>query len=118
MELSIFSKGFEILKLRADGLQRKHGFVQSYNKAIEEISRESALFFTQNSNVKENCYVDKIEIFLDFDRYLKRLKRDFQTQIAAAQRDLAEQSIFRIALPNRDCPKNERVYTKAPSLLK
>lgn len=118
MDISVFAKGFDILKLRAADLENRHGYVQSYNKAIEEISRESALFFMQNASVKENCYADKIEMFLDFDRYLKRLKKSFHTKQAAQHEILAERGLFRIDVQNQKCTKSNGLYTEAPTLLR
>lgn len=118
MDISVFAKGFDILKLRAAGLEHRHGYLQSYNKAIEEISRESTLFFTQNASVKEDCYADKIEMFLDFDRYLKQLKKAFQAKQAMQQDILTDHSIFKIQSHNRKCMQEDGLYREASGLLR
>ncbi|MCW8399884.1 hypothetical protein OQJ26_13910 [Legionella sp. PATHC038] len=49
-------------------------------KEITALSNEAVVFYKTNSDHKEDDYQLRIEIFLEFDNFLKCLKRDFEPQ--------------------------------------
>lgn len=77
-------------------------------KKISALSKEAVEFYTTNSDHLESDYQLKIEVFLEFDNFLKGLKKNFEPQ----NQESKKTSFFNAKKPN----KKDDSYEDVPSL--
>jgi len=79
MKIETYKERFVELTEHAMKLSSSCKSKTELQKEITALSNEAVVFYKTNSEYKESDYQLKIEIFLEFDNFLKCLKRDFES---------------------------------------
>lgn len=77
MKMERYNIKFQQFTEQAKTMSRRCQSLGELKRNITELSCEAVQFYNKNSDYNDSDYKSRIEIFLEFDRLLKNLKREF-----------------------------------------
>ncbi|CAM2941174.1 Uncharacterised protein [Legionella steigerwaltii] len=80
MKIETYKEKFVELTEQAMQFSSHYKSIAELQKEITLLSNEAVVFYKTNSDHKESDYQLRIDIFLEFDNFLKCLKKDFEPQ--------------------------------------
>lgn len=77
MNLENYKAIFDLYSTEASILKQQCNSYNEYEFKLSEICRDATIFYTKNSEYGERDYQSKIDVFLEFNQYIKFLKKNF-----------------------------------------